>query len=86
MQLANKVGCQTMSITQFGKNSVSEEADVSIRHVRANEQLYRSAATASLHVQFYVVDILFHTYATKHYEVALDKILSSRKATKEYNQ
>lgn len=85
LQLANKAGCQTMAITQFGKNSLSEEADVTIRHVRANEQLYRSAATASLHVQFYVVDILFHTYASKHYEDAIDRILLSRKAIKDYN-
>ena len=84
LQLANKAGCQTMAITQFGKNSLSEEADVTIRHVRANEQLYRSAATA-LHVQFYVVDILFHNYASKHYEDAIDRILLSRKAIKDYN-
>lgn len=86
MQLAHKIGCPTLSITQFGKNSVSDYADVSLRHVRANEQLYRSAATASLHVQFYIVDILFHSYASKHYEEALNRILVSRRAIKEYNQ
>lgn len=85
MKLANRTGCSTLSITQFGKNSVSDLADVSIRHVRANEQLYRSSATASLHVQFYIVDILFHSYATKHYNETIDKVLLSRQEIEEYN-
>src|SRR5699024_12025714 len=68
MQLANKAGCQTMAITQFGKNSLSEEADVTIRHVRANEQLSRMPSSACKQIQFYVEDILSHTYALEHCE------------------
>ncbi|XJS09820.1 MurR/RpiR family transcriptional regulator [Aerococcaceae bacterium WGS1372] len=85
-KLARRVQCKSISITHFGKNLLSEFADVSINHSKANEQLYRSAATASLHVQFYVIDILFHSYATKHYKNTIDKVLLSRKEIENYNQ
>lgn len=86
MDLARRISLKTLSITQFGKNSVSDLADVSMRHVRANEQLYRSAATASLHVQFYIIDILFHSYATKNYKATINKVVQSREEIGNYNQ
>lgn len=86
MKLAKRIQCKSLSITQYGKNRCSDIADVSIRHVRANEQLYRSAATASLHVQFYVIDILFHNYASQNYTPTIEKVLLSREEIHNYNQ
>lgn len=85
MDLANKYNYTTISITQFGKNRVAERADISIHHVRANEAAIRSAATSSLHAQFLVVDILFFSYASKDYDIALERILQSREDIKKYN-
>lgn len=78
MKIARKNKLQTMSITQFGKNSVSKEAEINLQHIRVNEPAYRGAATVSLHVQFYLVDILFYAYASKHYDEVMNHIISSR--------
>lgn len=78
IKLANKKKMQTMSITQFGNNPIANEADISLQHIRVNEPAYRGAATVSLHVQFYLVDVLFYAYSSKHYEEVMHHIISSR--------
>lgn len=85
-KVAKEYGHQTMAITQFGKNALNKDADVSLQHVRANELQTRSAATSSLHAQFLVVDVLFYVYATRNYDKALDKIFNSREAVENYNK
>ncbi len=85
-QMAKTNGHQTIAITQFGKNALNRDVDVSLQHVRANEVQTRSAATSSLHAQFLVVDVLFYVYASRNYDKALSKIFNSRDAIKEYNQ
>lgn len=85
-KMAKEYGHQTMAITQFGKNSLNKDIDVSLQHVRANELQTRSAATSSLHAQFLVVDILFYVYATRNYAKALGKIFDSREAVENYNK
>lgn len=84
--LAKKNGHKTISITRFGNNSLSKNADISLQHVRSNEIETRSAATSSLHVQFLVIDILFYLYVSKNYDRALDKIHESRTAVKGFNE
>ena len=85
-ELSRKHGHQTISITRFGTNALSKNADVALQHVRANEIEIRSAATSSLHAQFLVVDILFYIYVSRNYDQALDKIFDSRGAVEEYNK
>lgn len=85
-ELARKHRHSTISITRFGKNALSKNADVALQHVRSNETEIRSAATSSLHAQFLVVDILFYVYASRNYDKALDKVIDSRKAVEEYNE
>lgn len=85
MKIANDIGCKTVSITQFGKNSVSNHASLSLNHVRSNEKHIRSSATSSLHVQFYVVDILFNYFVAQNYKDVYDKILFSREEISKFN-
>lgn len=85
MKIANNNHCNTMSITQFGKNPVMDVATINLQHVRVNEQAYRSAATASLHVQFYLIDVLFHAYASKNFETIIDHVVASREEISMYS-
>lgn len=85
-EMARKYGHQTISITRFGTNTLSNHANVSLQHVRANEIEMRSAATSSLHVQFLVVDVLFYVYVSRNYDDALNKIFDSRGAVVKYNE
>lgn len=78
MKIAQKNGLETMSITQFGENSVTKEANIHLKHIRVNEPAYRGAATVSLHVQFYLVDVLFYAYSSKHYKEVMNHIISSK--------
>lgn len=86
MKIAKKNYLQTMSITQFGENSISKEAEINLQHIRVNEPAYRGAATVSLHVQFYLVDVLFYTYASKHYDEVMNHIISSREEIISYSE
>src|SRR5699024_3019352 len=85
-EMARSLGHKTISITRFGNNTLSKNADVSLQHVRSNEIEVRSAATSSLHAQFLVVDVLFYVYASRNYDQTLSKIFDSRSAVKEYNE
>ncbi|MDN6731435.1 MAG: MurR/RpiR family transcriptional regulator, partial [Atopostipes suicloacalis] len=78
MKVAQQNGLETMSITQFGGNALSKEAKINLQHIRVNEPAYRGAATVSLHVQFYLVDVLFYAYSSKNYKEVMNHIISSR--------
>lgn len=85
-EIAQKHGHKTIAITRFGSNELTKHADVSLQHVRSNENEIRSAATSSLHAQFLVVDVLFYVYASRNYDEALDRIVDSRSAVEQYNE
>ncbi|WP_208559498.1 MurR/RpiR family transcriptional regulator [Marinilactibacillus kalidii] len=86
LELAKENGSQTIALTQFGKNSLSKKADISLQHVRAQEGTLRSAATSSLHAQFILVDILFYAYASKNFDKIIDQIRHSREQIEKYSQ
>lgn len=86
IKLAKRNNIQTIGITQFGSNPISDEAEINLQHIRVNEPAYRGAATVSLHVQFYLVDVLFYAYSAKHYEDVMGKIITSREEIISYNE
>ncbi|WP_080145923.1 MurR/RpiR family transcriptional regulator [Marinilactibacillus piezotolerans] len=86
LELAKQNGYKTIALTQFGKNSLTKKADISLQHVRAQEEALRSAATSSLHAQFILVDILFYVYASKNYDKITDLIRRSREQIDQYSQ
>lgn len=84
--IARKNGQKTISITRFGSNTLSKNADISLQHGRSNEIETRSAATSSLHVQFLVIDVLFYLYMSRNYDKSLGKIHHSRTVVRKYNE
>lgn len=81
-KVAKDNGIETIAITQFGNNLLSQRADVVIRTVKTNESEYRSAATTSLHVQFLTVDVIFFYYMSFHHEQVLSSVRRTREAIK----
>ncbi|WP_314060699.1 MurR/RpiR family transcriptional regulator [uncultured Vagococcus sp.] len=84
MKLAKDQTLKTMGITQFGVNSLSKLADLSIQTVRSKEAEFRSAATSSLMSQFITLDVLFQAYVLQNYDENMAAIRSSRKAVDTY--
>lgn len=85
MNIAMQNNCTTMSITQFGKNPIQELGKIKLEHARVDGQVYRTAATVSLHVQFYVIEVLFHAYASKHFDSVINNVIASREETSMYS-
>lgn len=84
--IAQKRGIRTLSITEFGMNSLSKKADVTLSTVRSKEVALRSAATSSLMSQFMLIDVLFYTYVLEEYETHMENILHSRESVDEYKR
>lgn len=84
-KIAKENGIQTIAITQFGNNPLAQKAEVVIRTVKTNESEYRSAATASLHVQFMTVDVIFFYYMSSHYDEVLNSVRKTRETVKALN-
>jgi len=85
MDFAKENHYETISITRFGKNEVSNKSNISLHHVRTNEAQIRSAATSSLHAQLLVIDILFFAYSSTHYDNIFDYLVKSREEIRKYN-
>lgn len=86
LKIAKNSGLKTISITQFGSNTISHLTDVSIHTVRSNEAELRSAATSSLLAQFMAIDVLFYAYVSESYEENITRIRQSRKAIEQYKK
>ena len=86
LKLAKEAGMQTVSMTQFGANSMSRLSDISIHTVRSKEAELRSAATSSLLAQFMAVDVLFYAYVSEDYETNIEKIRHSRAVVESYKK
>ena len=86
LKVAKNSGLKTISITQFGSNTISHLTDVSIHTVRSNEAELRSAATSSLLAQFMAIDVLFYAYVSESYDENITRIRQSRNAIEQYKK
>jgi DNA-binding MurR/RpiR family transcriptional regulator len=68
LDLANKQGATTISLTKYGNSPVSEIASIHLFASSSKEAEFRSAATSSRLAQLHVIDILFMCVATRMYE------------------
>jgi DNA-binding MurR/RpiR family transcriptional regulator len=68
LELANKKGVHTISLTKYGSSLVTEQADIRLYTTGAREPTFRSGATSSRIAQLHVVDILFMCVASQAYE------------------
>lgn len=85
-KIAQSRGVQTISVTEFGVNSLSKKANLNLKTARSKEVVLRSAATSSLLSQFMLIDLLFYTYVLEDYEKHMEHILSSRELVDEYKR
>ena len=85
-QIAQNRGLKTISITEFGMNSLSKKTDINLNTVRSKEVALRSAATSSLMSQFMLIDLLFYTYVLEDYDKHMENILNSRELVDDYKR
>lgn len=80
LKWANKKDIQTISITQYGQNSVSQLSNCSLQHMIAPESSLRTAATNSMHAQFLTVNILFFAYVSQHFSETTLQVETTKEA------
>lgn len=80
LELANRKGAQTISLTKYGPSFVSEQANIRLYSSSTGEAVFRSGATSSRIGQLHVIDILFMCVASKQYEKTLHHIDETREA------
>ncbi|MEI5993016.1 MurR/RpiR family transcriptional regulator [Candidatus Enterococcus mansonii] len=86
VDVAKKHQLKTIGLSQFGNNTLTNQAEYSLQTVRSNEAVLRSAATTSLHDQFIVVDVLFYAYASRNFDRTLEMIQESKAEVWKYEQ
>ncbi|MCJ7841539.1 MurR/RpiR family transcriptional regulator [Lederbergia sp. NSJ-179] len=80
LELANKQGATTISLTKYGSSIVSEQADIRLYISATKEPTFRSGATSSRIAQLHAIDILFMCVASQQYEAAIHSIDETREA------
>ena len=75
LDAAKRTGATTVSVTRYGVNRLSREADIPL-YIASSEMLVRSAAMTSRIAMMHVVDIIFSAVAAQgydRYKASLDK-------------
>ncbi|WP_082693026.1 MurR/RpiR family transcriptional regulator [Bacillus sp. FJAT-29814] len=78
LELANKKGAKTISLTKYGSSLVSEQADIKLFTSATREPTFRSGATSSRIAQLHVIDILFMCVASQIYEETVKHLDETR--------
>jgi len=78
LSIAKERGAMTISLTKYGKNLVSQQADINLHTSATKEAVFRSAATSSRLAQLHVIDVLFMCLASQHYEEIVNYLDSTR--------
>lgn len=86
MEVANKWGLRTISLTKETDNPLSRLAQIPIYTSDTKEAPLRSGATISLLSQLYAVDVLFLHFMTRGYVDNIKSLEHSRLATEDLNQ
>jgi len=80
LELANKVGATTISLTKYGSSIVSERAGIRLYTSATREPTFRSGATSSRIAQLHAIDIIFMCVASQQYEETVTHIDETREA------
>lgn len=84
IEIANKKGMTTISITKYGTNPVSELAQIPLYTSARKEATFRSGATSSRIAQLHVIDILYMCVLTKTYDESIEYIDQTRNTIDEF--
>ena len=80
LELANRRGAKTISLTKYGSSLVSEQADMRLYTSATREPAFRSGATSSRIAQLHAIDIIFMCLASSQYEETITHIDETRDA------
>jgi DNA-binding MurR/RpiR family transcriptional regulator len=80
LNLANKKGVKTVSLTRYGSSPVSNRSMIKLFTSASKEATFRSGATSSRLAQLHVIDILFMCVATQKYDEIINYIDETRNA------
>ncbi|WLD91929.1 MurR/RpiR family transcriptional regulator [Alkalihalobacillus sp. AL-G] len=80
VELANKKGAKTISLTKYGSSRISDRASIKLFTSISKEATFRSGATSSRLAQLHVLDILFMCVATNQYDESIEYLDETRKA------
>lgn len=80
LELANKKGAKTISLTKYGTSVVSDQAEVRLYTSATREPTFRSGATSSRIAQLHVIDILFMCVASQAYDETIKYLDETRNA------
>ena len=80
LQLARGNGARTISLTKYGRWTVTEQADVNLYTSATTEPTFRSGATSSRLAQLQVIDILFMSVASLQYDETVMHLAATKDA------
>lgn len=83
-QVAKDAHIPLITTTKIGINSLSNLGDINLQTSQPMESSIRIAATQSLHAQFMLIDILYYSFVSKHYQTAKRNVTISREAIQRY--
>jgi DNA-binding MurR/RpiR family transcriptional regulator len=78
LELANKKGAHTISLTKYGSSIVTEQAGIRLYTSATREPTFRSGATSSRIAQLHVMDILFMSVASQAYDQTVQHLDETR--------
>lgn len=80
LDLANKQGATTISITKYGTSTIADIADINLFTCASTEAKYRSSATSSRLAQLHLIDILFMSVVSRDHKHSIEYLDRTRKA------
>lgn len=80
LDVANKQGATTISITKYGTSTIAEKAAINLFTCASTEAKYRSSATSSRLAQLHLIDILFMCVVSRDHEQSIEYLDRTRKA------
>lgn len=86
LALAKKKGATTISLTKYGSNIVSDQADINLYTSATKEATFRSGATSSRLAQLHVIDMLFMCLVSQHYEEIVNHLDSTHILIEQINK
>ncbi|MGY3766041.1 MurR/RpiR family transcriptional regulator [Vagococcus vulneris] len=84
IKAAKKFNVCVICVTSEVKSTVANLSDIILLTASGIEAPIRSSATNSLMVQLFVIDTLFSSYASKHYESVVNNLNISKKAISDF--
>ena len=78
LDMANKKGVKTISLTSYGISPVSERAMIKLFASSSKEAPFRSGAMSSRLAQLHIIDIVFMCLATQQYDKTVNYLDQTR--------